>query len=291
MRTSALLVVLSSIGAHAVPFLRPRANETLERREEPYKVVNVAGEQGSEVPAVETVTAVHPPHPPVTITITHTPSSSPSGAPLPWSSGPLATGTPGESNAFAPRGVNVTSKRSLRRSDNSTEIHPIFSRDNSTESRIFSRDNSTESRIASRDNSTESRIFSRSNSTATLAVRSNSTESRIFARGNDTASGLDARSKLSARSNSTSSQLTARSNDTVARGFEARSNTTVANLVTRSNSTLAARSNNTDSHLVTRDLNLTDRAVVYLRDALNATQLRDSHPAEKRSSNSTSLHA
>ncbi|KAF7590580.1 hypothetical protein BBP40_002669 [Aspergillus hancockii] len=233
MRASTLLVVLSSLGAHAFP-LRPKSNETLARRDIQYSVVNVDSQPKTEVPrVVETITAVSPPQPPVTITITHTPTS-PSSTPTPsfWSVGPLSTGIPGKHPQIVAREVNATAQKFLTRSasTNSTEAHSFVARQNVT----------------------ESHLNTRSNSTATLLTRSNGT-----------AGGLGARNNI------VNSRLAARNNNTVA--------------------DLMARSNSTDSHISARGLNISDRAVLYLRDALNATRVHDSSAVVRKSLNSTSL--
>ncbi|KAE8357724.1 hypothetical protein BDV27DRAFT_138805 [Aspergillus caelatus] len=280
MHTSALLLVLSSLGAHAVPLLRPRTNDTLARRDVQYSVVNVGGPPSAETtPVVETVTVASPPQAPVTITITHTPSSSPSSTPTPssWSAGPLSTGIPSGESPFVARGLNATARRFRRSSSaNNTEVNDLAARHNGTVSHLDARSNNTAS-LVSRSNSTESTLIARSNSTAILTARGNSTESKIAARSNGTASGLGARSNI------INSHLTARTNNT-ASAVIARSNSTEAN-------TISARSNSTNSHVKARSLNITDRAVLYLRDALNSTRVHDSNAVAKRSSNGTSLEA
>ncbi|KAE8135703.1 hypothetical protein BDV38DRAFT_251249 [Aspergillus pseudotamarii] len=268
MHTSALLLVLSSLGAHAVPLLRPRANDTFARRDVQYSVVNVGGLPSAETtPVVETVTVASPPQAPVTITITHTPSSSPSSTPTPssWSTGPLSTGIPSGGSPIVARGLNATARRFRRSSSaNSTEVHDLAARHNGTVSHLDARSNNTAS-LVSRSNSTESTLIARSNGTAILTARGNSTESKIAARGNGTASGLGARSNI------VNSRLTARTNNIA--------------------SSVAARSNSTNSHVKARSLNISDRAVLYLRDALNSTRVHDSNAVVKRSSNGTSLEA
>ncbi|KAB8205867.1 hypothetical protein BDV34DRAFT_194879 [Aspergillus parasiticus] len=268
MHTSTLLLVLSSLGAQAIPLLRPKANDTLARRDVPYSVVNVGGQPSAEAtPVVETVTVGSPPQTPVTITITHTPSSSPSSTPSPssWSAGPLPTGIPSGESPIVARGLNATARRFRRSSSaNSTEVHDLAARHNGTVSHLETRSNNTAS-LVSRSNSTESKLTARSNSTAILTTRGNSTESKIAARGNGTASGLGA------RSNVVNSRLAAHTNNTA--------------------SAVVARSNSTNSHIKARGLNLTDRAVLYLRDALNSTRVHDNNAVVKRSSNGTSLDA
>ncbi|KAB8272115.1 hypothetical protein BDV30DRAFT_212658 [Aspergillus minisclerotigenes] len=280
MHTSTLLLVLSSLSAQAIPLLRPKANDTLARRDVPYSVVNVGGQPSAEAtPVVETVTVGSPPQTPVTITITHTPSSSPSSTPSPssWSAGPLPTGIPSGESPVVARGLNATARRFRRSSSaNSTEVHDLAARHNGTVSHLDTRSNNTAS-LVSRSNSTESKLTARSNSTAILTARRNSTESKIAARGNGTASGLGARSNI------VNSRLAAPTNNT-ASAIVARSNSTEANNIT-------ARSNSTNSHIKARGLNLTDRAVLYLRDALNSTRVHDSNAVAKRSSNGTSLDA
>ncbi|KAE8382524.1 hypothetical protein BDV26DRAFT_253112 [Aspergillus bertholletiae] len=269
MHTSTLLFVLSSLGAHAIPLLRPSTNDTLARRDGKYSVVNVGGQPRAEVtPIVETITVGSPPQAPVTITITHTLSSSPSSTPsstpssIPsstppssWSSGPLPTGVPSGESPILARELNTTSRRYRRSpSANSTEVHDLVARHNGTVPHLNARSN----------NNTDS-LVSRSNSTTILAARGNSTESKIAARGNGTASGLGARSNI------VNSRLTARANNTAP--------------------TVISRSNSTNSHINARSLKLTDRAVLYLRDALNSTRVHDSNAVVKRSSNGTSLEA
>ncbi|KAE8328736.1 hypothetical protein BDV39DRAFT_173191 [Aspergillus sergii] len=268
MHTSTLLLVLSSLGAQAIPLLRPKVNDTLARRDVPYSVVNVGGQPSAEAtPVVETVTVGSPPQTPVTITITHTPSSSPSSTPSPssWSAGPLPTGIPSGESPIVARGLNATARRFRRSSSaNSTEVHDLAARHNGTVSHLETRSNNTAS-LVSRSNSTESKLTARSNSTAILTTRGNSTESKIAARGNGTTG-------LGARSNVVNSRLAAHTNSTEA-------------------NTITARSNSTNSHIKARGLNLTDRAVLYLRDALNSTRVHDSNAVAKRSSNGTSLDA
>ncbi|OGM42293.1 hypothetical protein ABOM_009125 [Aspergillus bombycis] len=220
MHTSTLLLVLSSLGAHAVPLLHLRANDTLARRDGQYSVVNVAGLPSAEAtPVVETVTVGSPPQPPVTITITHTPSSSPSSTPSPssWSAGPLSTGIPSRESPIVARGLNTTTRRFRRSfSTNSTEVHDL----------------------AARHNGTIPHLNARSNNTTILTARGNSTESKIAARGNGTATGLGARSniansRLAARSNNTASAVVARSNSTEANTITARSNSTNSRISSR----------------------------------------------------------
>ncbi|KAB8229945.1 uncharacterized protein BDW43DRAFT_286924 [Aspergillus alliaceus] len=279
MHASALLLVLSSLGAHAVPLLRARTNNTLARRDVPYSVVNVGGTSSAEAPpVVETITAVSPPQTPVTITITHTPSSSPSSTPFPssWSVGPLPTGIPSGQSSVVARGLNATSLRFIRRSSsaNNTEVHTFVARHNGTESYLNARHNST-APLFVRSNAMESKLIARHNGTEShLNARSNSTESKLIARGNGTAFGLGA------RNNSVNSRLTIHTNDT-APTIVARSNSTEAH-------TLATRSNSTDYRITARGLNITDRAVLYLRDALNSTRVHGGNAVVKRSSNSTS---
>ncbi|KAB8255233.1 hypothetical protein BDV32DRAFT_131023 [Aspergillus pseudonomiae] len=259
MHTSTLLLVLSSLGAHAVPLLRLRANDTLARRDGQYSVVNVGGLSSAEpTPVVETITVGSPPQPPVTITITHTPSSSPSSTPSPssWSVGPLSTGIPSGGTPIVARGLNATARRFRRSSStNSTDVHDL----------------------TARHNGTVSHLNARSNSTAILTARGNSTESKIAARGNGTATGLGARSNI------VNSRLAVRTNNT-ASAVVARSNSTETNAIT-------TRSNSTNSRIRARNLHITDRAVLYLRDALNSTRVHDSHAVVKRSSNGTLLDA
>ncbi|KAE8353328.1 hypothetical protein BDV28DRAFT_133399 [Aspergillus coremiiformis] len=248
MQTSTLLLVLSALGVHAVPFFHPRADDLSGHRDVQYSVVNVGGTPSNEVtPVVETITAISPPQPPVTITITHSPSLSPSStpSPLPWSVGPLPSDIPSGDSPVVPRGLNATSRRFLRRasSANSTEAHPFVARHNGT----------------------EFHLDARSNSTASLIARSNSTESKLLARGNGTASGLGARSNI------VNSRLAGRTNDTA--------------------SALIARGNSTESHISAGGVKITDRAALYLRDALNSTSTHDSNAVARRGATSTSLQA
>ncbi|GES58390.1 hypothetical protein ATEIFO6365_0004054100 [Aspergillus terreus] len=147
---SALLLVLSSLGAQAVPLLNLRTNHTIQRREEPYSIVNVGDQPNTDVPAIQTVVVPNPPQPPVTITVTNTPSATPSpcsssvpGSYPPWLAGSLPTGVPtGESGILA-RAFNATerSARQLRRSVvvNGTESRALFTRHNATEPELSTR--------------------------------------------------------------------------------------------------------------------------------------------------------
>ncbi|PYI34087.1 hypothetical protein BP00DRAFT_82120 [Aspergillus indologenus CBS 114.80] len=106
MYTAALLLALS-LTAQSVPVFHSQANDTIARRNElPYKVVDVAG---TAAPTVETITAT--PSPPVTVTVTEYPSSTPAlepFSPSSWSVGPRVTGIPHPGPQFAARALNST---------------------------------------------------------------------------------------------------------------------------------------------------------------------------------------
>jgi hypothetical protein len=153
------------------------------------------------------------------------------------------------------RGVNATSRKFLKRSASA----------NNTEVRVF----------AARQNGTEPHLTTRGNSTASLIARNNSAEPQLIARGNGTTGGLGTRSNI------VNSRLAARSNNTVV-GLFARSNSTEVRA-------LKARSSSTESHISARGLNISDRAVLFLRDALNSTRVHDSSVVFRKSLNSTSL--
>ncbi|KAA8646156.1 hypothetical protein EYZ11_001549 [Aspergillus tanneri] len=210
MHAFSFLLVLSSIGAHAVPLLHPRANDTLKGREVPYSIVNVGDESGTSLtPALETVTVVHPP-PPVTLTVTQTRSAIPSSSgfvvPPAWSIGPIPTGTPGGKPEINPRGFN-TSKRSspnLKRSTvaNSTEPRSLAARSNGTEtSNLHARSNATSHGLGARSNMVASLLRGRSDKNGTtttkLSARSNGSETRtLLARGDSTNHGRSLNSTL-----------------------------------------------------------------------------------------------
>ncbi|KAG2412304.1 hypothetical protein HFD88_009861 [Aspergillus terreus] len=195
---SALLLVLSSLGAQAVPLLNLRTNHTIQRREEPYSIVNVGDQPNTDVPAIQTVVVPNPPQPPVTITVTNTPSATPSpcsssvpGSYPPWLAGSLPTGVPtGESGILA-RAFNVTerSARQLRRSVvvNGTESRALFTRHNATEPELSTRsdeavehayNNGTASGLGARHNLVGSRVTARGN--VTLAERAAATTHSLF---------------------------------------------------------------------------------------------------------------
>ncbi|KAL4896943.1 hypothetical protein BDV59DRAFT_169411 [Aspergillus ambiguus] len=180
----ALLLVLSSLGAQAVPLLNLRTNSTMQRREEPYSVVNVGDQPSTDGPSVQTVVVPNPPQAPTTITVTSSPSATPSpcstsvpgGYPA-WPAGPLSTGnSAGESNLVA-RGYNSTLRaaRNLRRSFavNGTETHDLLPRHNGSEPYIKARtdenvdagNNGTASGLGARHNLVASRLTARNNGT------------------------------------------------------------------------------------------------------------------------------
>ncbi|KAH8423851.1 uncharacterized protein LDX57_001608 [Aspergillus melleus] len=258
MHTTALLLLLSSIGAQAVPLFHARSNDTLARRDEqPYSVVNVGDETTtSQTPTVETITvANNPPQPPVTLTVTKTPSSTPASS---------ASASATASNHFVPPGWTIPSV-------------PTEDPEESDE----------DSKIAARGfNQTEraARNFRRSavaNSTLTRDLHARSenttTTSELHARSNNTLTrGLHARGE----NTTITSELHARSNNTLARGIHARSeNTTLPELHARSNGTglearsLFSRGNNTESSLHARSANVTGGTGLFSRGALNATTL------------------
>ncbi|KAF9889980.1 hypothetical protein FE257_006854 [Aspergillus nanangensis] len=212
MHSSVLLLVLSTIGAQAVPLLRSRGNETLQRRDNPYSIVNVGDQSSSEAPPVQTVVVANPPEPPVTITVTNTPSATPSpcstsipGAYPSWPVGPLSTGTPNGEKALTARGYNSTemSARSLRRAAvaNATESRTLFSRHNETEPHLRARSNETAAHDARSigvlsgrgalprgSNETGSHLQARNLNVTERALRFtreliNSTETKLKARG------------------------------------------------------------------------------------------------------------
>ncbi|KAI9044422.1 uncharacterized protein KD926_001023 [Aspergillus affinis] len=305
MHTTTLLLLLSSIGAHAVPLFHARSNDTLARRDEqPYSVVNVGDETtSSQTPTVETITvANNPPQPPVTLTVTQTPSSTPAASASPSASGHLVppgwsipsvpTEDPesesGEDSQIAARGFNQTERaaRNFRRSAvaNSTVTRDLHARgENSTvSSELHARSNSTLTRDlhARSENTTLPELHARSNSTLTRSLHARgentTTTSELHARSNSTLTrDLHARSE-----NTTLPELHARSNNTLTRDLYARSeNSTLPKLHARSNGTgletrsLFSRGNDTESSLHARSANVTGGAGLFSRGALNATTL------------------
>ncbi|PWY87815.1 hypothetical protein BO94DRAFT_55249 [Aspergillus sclerotioniger CBS 115572] len=207
MHPAALLLALT-LSAHAVPVLNSRGNDTYERRDVPYRVVNVAG---PTTPIVETITATSPP---ATITVTEYPSSTPDVVPGPsYSSWPAGSVV---SDASLERRESNNTKRAFRRfgaeiSDataiNSTETHAIAARSNDTIPAVGEHAITPDRRSDSR-NETDYGLNARSNTT-----------SEVFARGNDTISKVVARQPSlheSEAANSTS-EIVARSNDTVSK--------------------------------------------------------------------------
>ncbi|PYH41398.1 uncharacterized protein BP01DRAFT_360532 [Aspergillus saccharolyticus JOP 1030-1] len=153
MYTSALLFALS-LTAQAAPVFQSQANDTMARRHElPYKVVNVAG---TPAPTVETVTAT--PSPPVTVTVTEYPSSTPALGPFfsSWGVGPQVTGTPLSEPPVAARGLNSTENHH-RRHEHAAETNTtvteapasqvapaMIKRSNEAVSHAFTQHNATE---------------------------------------------------------------------------------------------------------------------------------------------------
>ncbi|OOF96567.1 hypothetical protein ASPCADRAFT_206737 [Aspergillus carbonarius ITEM 5010] len=191
MHPAALLLALA-LSAHAVPVLNSRENNTYERRDAPYKVVNVAG---PTTPTVETITATNPP---TTITVTEYPSSTPAVV-------------PGPSSSSWAIGLAVNDAPLERRESNSTESHAIAARSNDTVTAVNEHIIGSNRRSDSL-NETEHSLHARSNGTF-----------EVFARGNDTSSKAMARQHIPIPplsedevTNSTSG-LVARSNDTVSK--------------------------------------------------------------------------
>ncbi|PLN79861.1 hypothetical protein BDW42DRAFT_171993 [Aspergillus taichungensis] len=219
MHPSAVLLVLSSIGAHAVPMLwgpgndtalERRGNATVYRRQDSpsYTVVNVAGDDGTPKPQ--------------TITVSQSPSPSPSSPS--WGIQARSTPSPTPQAADEGRESNVNGGAIRRmifgRSTNETETRALLARSsNHTSSQLSARNNSTEIRdLHARSNNTETRSFS--------ARSRNDTDTRsLFARSNDTASDISARSANDgARVNFARAALNA--TDLQARQFLKRSNET-----------------------------------------------------------------
>ncbi|RAL15521.1 uncharacterized protein BO97DRAFT_403502 [Aspergillus homomorphus CBS 101889] len=153
MYIAALLLALS-LTAQAVPVFHSQANETIARRHElPYKVVNVAG---TAAPTVETVTAT--PSPPVTVTVTEYPSSTPAWGPSfsSWSVGPRVTGSPLPRPPIAARGLNSTEHHQRRHEHaaetNTTVTEWPLSQESTT---VTKRSNSTLPRSLAQHNETE----------------------------------------------------------------------------------------------------------------------------------------
>ncbi|RAK99763.1 uncharacterized protein BO80DRAFT_446100 [Aspergillus ibericus CBS 121593] len=262
MHPAALLLALS-LSVHAVPILNSRGNDTFERRDVPYKVVNVAG---PSTPLVETITATNPP---ATITVTEYPSSTPTVVPGPsyssWTVGPAVSDAPLER-----RETNST-KRAFRRfgtsitdaTTNSTESHAIVARSNDTVPDLGEHTATPDRRSDSR-NETDYALHARSNST-----------SEVFARGNDTISKLMARHDASETSNTTS-EVFARGNDTISK-LMARQPATHESEALNSTSGVVARSNETVSKIpaggvdvAQRDLN-TSKVISHPSRDLNGT--------------------
>ena len=211
MHPAALLLALA-LSAHAVPVLNSRENNTYERRDAPYKVVNVAG---PTTPTVETITATNPP---TTITVTEYPSSTPAVVPGPssssWAIGPAVNDAPLE------RRESNSTKRAFRRfgagisdatTTNSTESHAIAARSNDTVPAVNEHIIGSDRRSDSL-NETEHSLHARSNGTF-----------EVFARGNDTSSKAMARQHIPIPPSSedevtdSTSGLVAPSNDTVSK--------------------------------------------------------------------------
>ncbi|PYH90576.1 hypothetical protein BO71DRAFT_72347 [Aspergillus ellipticus CBS 707.79] len=271
MHTAALLLALS-LSAHAIPVFQARGNDTLDRRDEPpYKVVDVAG---PDTPAVQTVTITNPAGSPTTVTITESPSATPSSSGLP----------------FERREANDSSKAFRRfgtiadAASNGTEARSIVARSNDTEivsraalsetkDSIWSRSNSTADIVARAAlNETKDSILPRSNSTADVVARSNDTANALSARGssshNETKSGIHARgnttevfargksTEVFARGshNETAHENPARGNDTIPNAPARRAYEEDAALTdeskhansTESKAALASRSNSTE---------------------------------------------
>ncbi|KAK1142997.1 hypothetical protein N8T08_007061 [Aspergillus melleus] len=283
MHTTALLLLLSSIGAQAVPLFHARSNDTLARRDEqPYSVVNVGDETTtSQTPTVETITvANNPPQPPVTLTVTQTPSSTPA---------PSASASATASNHFVPPGWTIPSvpTEDPEESDEDSKVAARGFNQTERAARNFRRSavaNSTLTRglhARSENTTTTSELHARNNSTLTrdLHARGENTTitSELHARSNNTLTrGLHARGE----NTTITSELHARSNNTLARGIHARSeNTTLPELHARSNGTglesrsLFSRGNNTETSLHARGANVTGGAGLFSRGALNATTL------------------
>lgn len=152
MYTAALLLALS-LTAQSVPVFHSQANDTIARRNElPYKVVDVAG---TAAPTVETVTAT--PSPPVTVTVTEYPSSTPALEPFSlssWSVGPRVTGIPHPGPQFAARGLNSTEHHHRRHAQANTTVTetPASGEDSIT---VAKRSNDTLSRSLGNHNGTE----------------------------------------------------------------------------------------------------------------------------------------
>ncbi|OJK05249.1 hypothetical protein ASPACDRAFT_38819 [Aspergillus aculeatus ATCC 16872] len=151
MYTAALLLALS-LTAQSVPVFHSQANDTIARRNElPYKVVDVAG---TAAPPVETVTAT--PSPPVTVTVTEYPSSTPALEPFSlssWSVGPRVTGIPHPGPQFAARGLNSTEHNHRRHAQaNTTVTETPASEDSIT---VAKRSNDTLPRSLGNHNGTE----------------------------------------------------------------------------------------------------------------------------------------
>ncbi|PYI05904.1 hypothetical protein BO78DRAFT_397756 [Aspergillus sclerotiicarbonarius CBS 121057] len=264
MHPAALLLALS-LSAHAVPVLNSRGNDTYERRDAPYKVVNVAG---PSTPVFETITATNPP---ATITVTEYPSSTAAVLPgpsySPWTVGPAV------SDALERRETNST-KRAFRRfgtsisdaTTNSTESHAIAARSNETAPDMGEHIEMPDRRSDSR-NETEHGLHARSNST-----------SEVFARGNDTISKVMARHDASDTVNSTS-EVFARGNDTISK-LMARQPALHESEAANSTSGVVARSNDTLSKIpaegvdiAQRDLN-TSNVISHPGRDLNGTDLQ-----------------
>ncbi|KAL5357813.1 hypothetical protein BJX96DRAFT_172874 [Aspergillus floccosus] len=195
---SALLLVLSSLGAQAVPLLNLRTNNTIQRREEPYSIVNVGDQPNTDVPAIQTVVVPNPPQPPVTITVTNTPSATPSpcSSSVPasyphWLTGALPTGVPTRESNIVARVFNATerSARNLRRSVaiNSTESRALLPRHNANKPQLSTRSdeeiehahyNGTASGLGARRNLVASRLTARGN--VTLAERAVASTRGLF---------------------------------------------------------------------------------------------------------------
>lgn len=241
MHASVLLLVLSSLGAQAVPLFHARSNDTLARRDEPpYSVVNVGDETTtSQTPTVETVTVANPPQPPVTLTVTQTPSSTATPSASPISSGhfvppawkipsmPTEGSESDEDSHIAARGFNQTERslRNLRRSvvANSTMTRDLHVRSENTTSsespELHARSNATLARdlhARGDSNSTLTRDLHARSENATIPQlhrRSNGTEIDLRTRSanvTERGAGLFSRGALNATT------LVGRSNGTVA---------------------------------------------------------------------------
>ncbi|PYH76590.1 hypothetical protein BO82DRAFT_359013 [Aspergillus uvarum CBS 121591] len=151
MYTAALLLAFS-LTAQSVPVFHSQANETIARRNElPYKVVDVAG---TAAPTVETITAT--PSPPVTVTVTDYPSSTPAMEPFPfssWSVGPRVTGIPHPGPQFAARALNSTEHNHRRHEHANTTLTEIPASQDSTT--VAKRSNDTVPRSLGKHNGTE----------------------------------------------------------------------------------------------------------------------------------------